>query len=223
MPMPDDDQPVDEELTTELMVRERKSPPTLQAIVDAVRKGILTQMDGRDLARVVETERVGGNNVQVYTVSQEQGGRYRSDRHYAGDFNHRKFVRALKHQFSGGGICFDQVVLDYFWIPSGWDRQHWSRSFFQTTLISLAEQQLLGPEAKVYLPFCLHVFKEVLIGRNELLQHYNVSFLRKNALKEIALWRGTQAIDPRTMQWELGKRSDQVSNHCVSVCIPLSE
>lgn len=176
-------------------------------VIECVQRGLLTQMDGRDLARIVETERVC--KVDVYSVSQEQGAVYRDDRHYIGDFNHRKFAQALQAQFPD--VQFDQVILDYFWIPSGWDRQHWSRSFFQNTLVSLADSNMLNLNAKVYLPFCLHCLKEVLISQDVLLKHFNISFLSKNNLKEVALWKGTQEIDKRVMQFVLGKRKDQAS------------
>lgn len=182
------------------------SSDDLSTTVSCVLENVLTQMDGRDLARVIETERVC--KVDVYTVSQEKGAVYRSDRHYSGDFNHRRFTQALKESFPG--VKFDEVVLDYFWIPTGWDRQHWSRSFFESTLASFATQELIGRDAKVYLPFCLHCLKQVLICQRSLLQHYNISFLRKERLNQVSLWKGTQSIDRQIMQGVLGKQLDQV-------------
>ncbi|GKZ00500.1 hypothetical protein MPSEU_001002400 [Mayamaea pseudoterrestris] len=178
--------------------------------VASVQRGLLTEMDGRDLARIVETERVC--KADVYTVSREKGAIYRSDRHYEGDFNHRKFVASLKDHFSG--VTFDQVLLDYFWIPTGWDRQHWSRSFFESSLVSFATLDVVGPDAQIYLPFCLHCFKEVLICQDVLLKHYNISFLRKIQLNDIALWKGTQNIDRRIMQGVLGKQLNQEEVYC---------
>jgi hypothetical protein len=41
------------------------------------------------------------------------------------------------------GVQFDQVVLDYFWIPPGWDQSHWTKSFFEHTLPDLCRHNLL--------------------------------------------------------------------------------
>src|SRR6478672_10032810 len=164
----------------------RDASAGLRNTIACVRRNLLTQMDGRDLARVVETERVC--NVSVYTVSQESGAIYRKDRHYSGNFNNRKFVASLKSQFQG--VKFDQVLLDYYWIPAGWNSKHWLRPFFNNTLVTFATLQILNRNAKVFLPFCLQCFTQVLSCKDVILQHYNISFKRLNQLHEIALWRG---------------------------------
>jgi hypothetical protein len=86
-----------------------------QAIELACR-GILTEMDARDLARCVATENIGGG-LKAYTVSKEVGGVYRSDRHVYANFNNsRGLYNALTQNF--GPIQFQQVILDYYWMPT---------------------------------------------------------------------------------------------------------
>jgi hypothetical protein len=84
--------------------------------VELVRRGILTEMDARDLARCVATEKIGGG-LEAYTVSKEVGGVYRSDRHVYANFNNsRGLYNALTQNF--GFIQFQQVILDYYWMPT---------------------------------------------------------------------------------------------------------
>jgi hypothetical protein len=84
--------------------------------IELARRGILTEMDARDLARCVATENIGGG-LKAYTVSKEVGGVYRSDRHVYANFNNsRGLYNALTHNF--GLIQFQQVILDYYWMPT---------------------------------------------------------------------------------------------------------
>lgn len=188
------------------------SEPIGNVVMSVIRKYI-TEMDGRDMVRCMATERVC--DVDVYTVSLEEAAVYRPDRHYHGNFSNRSFASSFR-VFARN---FQQIVLDYFWIPNGWDMDHWRRPFFEKTLVDFVTYNIVesrDPQAlgKVYLPFTLHCFREVLACRKKLLKVYNVSFLRKHELHEITLWRGTQAIDPRIMQFVLGKRKDQEECYC---------
>lgn len=183
---------------------------TVEAAIQCVLEGILTQMDGRDLARCRGTETACG--VSVYTVSQERGALYRPDRHLHSNFNRHDFVKKLQTHF-GRECFFDQIVLDYFWIPPGWDVNHWGRSFFEKTLMDLAD--VLTPiTGVVYLPFCLHCFKQVHSNFHKLRKKYNVGFLRKGQLDEITLWKGTQSIPEKVMQNVLGKHLNQEETYC---------
>ena len=186
--------------------------PTVDAAVACVRGGVLTQMDGRDLARCRSTEKTC--NVDVYTVSQEKGASYRTDRHLDANFNRHDFARSVRNAF-GSECQFDQIILDYFWIPSGWDVSHWGRSFFEQTLVSFVEEKLLRErKGVIYLPFCLHCFKQIQVCFDALQKHYNISFLRKRELEEVSLWHGTQKIDSAIMQGVLGKHRSQEETYC---------
>jgi hypothetical protein len=183
---------------------------TIDSVIDAVRCGKLTEMDGRDLARLIQTELECG--VDAYTVSLEEAAtQYRADRHLYANFNRHGFVSSVQRAFAQ--VKFQQVLLDYFWIPSSWNANHWTRSFFKVTLAQM-KGLLVSSQGRIYLPFCLHCFKEVLACRKTLLQTYNISFLYKHQLGEIALWRGTQTIAEQTMQFTLGKRRDQEELYC---------
>ncbi len=93
------------------------SKPSVEQAVECVRRGILTEMDARDLARCVATEQCG-DGLKVYTVSKEVGGVYRQDRHIYANFNNsRGFCNKLIESF-GRDIQFQQVILDYYWMPT---------------------------------------------------------------------------------------------------------
>ena len=185
---------------------------------------VLTEMDGRDLLRCQATEQVCG--VDVYCVSLEQGAVYRSDRHLDANFNGRRFVQQLRD--CTGSCQFDQIILDYFWIPSGWDEHHWKASFFSRTLIAFAQDHVLRTAAKhgehvaerrrrgvVYLPFCFHCLKEIVAAHTTLSMYYNVSFLYKGDLEEVFLWAGTQSLDRSLMASVFGKELSQEEIYCV--------
>jgi hypothetical protein len=191
----------DKEMVT---VDDGTSEMHVRRVIECVRRGYLTEMDGRDLVRVVATEYEA--SAHLYTVSQEEGACYRQDRHMNGNFNRTNFVRRLQEHF----LCidFDQVILDYFWIPAGWDLEHWSRSLFSNTLVELARQDVLPYReprpgellGSVILPFCYHCFKEVIGNFKHLRRYYDVSFLRKHELEKVPLWRGTQQVGAKAMR-----------------------
>jgi hypothetical protein len=203
--------------------------PSVEQAVECVRRNILTEMDARDLARCVAVEQ--STNTRVYTVSREIGAVY-NDRHINCDFNTRNFCKKITDQF-GEGIQFSQVILDYYWMPTGWLVTRWAKTLFQQTLPDLVRHQMLafpskrkktskhgsGPpyafeEGVVFLPFCAHVCKELVGAIHILEQYYEISFLDKKDLHGHSLWKGTMEIDPDVMQHRLGKRLDQEEIYC---------
>jgi len=189
-------------------------------VVECVRRSILTEMDGRDLARCIAME--NKHRVEAYTVSQELGAEYNASRHLHANFNRASFPKSIRKAF-GEDCQFQQIILDYFWIPKGaWVISHWSKALFRQTLPDLASF-LEHPEKRcnssldcgvIFLPFCYHVFKELVSAMSILDKHYEISFVRKNDLKCHALWSGTQAIDPTIMQERFGKQFDQEESYC---------
>lgn len=126
-----------------------------------------------------------------------------------------------------GGRPFDQIVLDYFWIPSGWDAEHWKWSFFSRTLLAFAQNGVLSAPSShskfnvdgyrtgvVYLPFCFHCLKAIAALYEEVSVFFRVTFLRKGELSEVALWTGTQFIDGTVMASVFGKNLSQEEIYC---------
>jgi len=205
----------------------------VERAVELVRRNVLTEMDGRDLARILSLEE--SDEYAAYTVSLERGSVYEEGRHMTANFNRGRFVRDLMCRWGNGrdsskresgktgksrgrivrSIQFREVYLDYFWIPPGsWAMTHWKRSFFRDMLPDLAVLGLLEEAGRVYLPFCLHCFKEVVAAKKVLLKHYTVTFLEKKNLHEHSLWRSTQRINAKEMQYWLGKDLNQEELYC---------
>jgi len=194
------------------------SVTTVSRVKGEVMQGRLSQIDGRDLVRCLMLEEKC--NVDVYTVSLESAAVYRRERHFNGDFNHRNFIRDVNNWF---GFCqFEQIILDYFWMPPGcWERQHWKRSFFQKTLVGFAADNLLVNISEegarcgvIYLPFSFYCFKEVAVAWDKLMPFYSVYYVRKGDLNEHLLWYATQFIDGSDMLNVFGKQIDQEEEYC---------
>ena len=54
------------------------------------------------------------------------------------------------------GISFDCIVLDYFFLPSGWAAQRWTQKFFTETLPILVEMNIIRSGGEVWLPHVSH-------------------------------------------------------------------
>ena len=181
-------------------------------VATCVHRKYLTQIDGRDLVRILEMKRMFG--MDVFTVSLEKSATYRRDCHLHADFNNRCFIGEVKNAF-GEDIVFDEIILDYFWIPRGWSDTHWRPTFFAATLFRFAKTGLLGPSGRIFLPFCLTCYREmVAVYENVLKRHYRISFVRKDEMASIALWTGTQQVDRTVMRTIFGKSLEQEETYC---------
>ena len=210
--------------------------PSVDRSVELVRRNLLNEIDGRDLARIVALE--ANNDILAYTVSVEEGSYY-DQRHLNADFNSRTLVNQMHHRW-GKSIRFRQVILDYFWSPSGsWAMKHWQRSFFNENIPRLVTERLLNfgdlendlvfvsakesnvaedyvtsTAAVVYLPSNVHCLSQVVACYDKLSQYYTISFLRKDQLDEHTLWKATNTISPESMQGFLAKTINQEEIYC---------
>ncbi len=187
-------------------------------------------MDGRDLARILAVE--SSNDTHCYTASLEQGAAYTA-RHTTANFNRPSFCADIK-KVHGKDIKFRQIILDYFWTPSGtWQSSHWKASFFHTTLPDFVREELIDFKpgkyeendtdsfstsgkggGVVYLPFCLHCVQQIISAYDILKKYYTIEFMDKKQLHQHALWAGTSTIDSKAMQNWLGKSINQEDSYC---------
>jgi len=212
------------------------SAPSVDRSVELVRRNLLNEIDGRDLARVVALE--ANNDILAYTVSKEEGAYY-DRRHLHADFNSRTLVNQI-HMRWGKTVRFRQVILDYFWSPSGsWAMKHWQKSFFNVNIPKLVTESMLNfgdlendsffvsaleanttedfissTAAVVYLPFSSHCLSQVVSCYDNLSQFYTISFLRKDQLDEHTLWKATNTISPESMIGWLAKTINQEEIYC---------
>eukprot|EP00986_Skeletonema_menzelii_P008966 scaffold3933_cov155-Skeletonema_menzelii.AAC.2 len=217
--------------------------PSVEQAIELVRRNILNQIDGRDLARINALE--ADNDKLAYTVSKEQAAVWYEKRHLHADFNSRNLVNQMVLKW-GKTVRFHQVILDYFWSPSGsWAIKSWQRSFFNenipnfvthklfnfgsldkdTTLVKASsaskkkkkrkdDTYVTSDAAVVYLPFSSHCFRQVVACYENLSKFYTISFLKKEDLDEHTLWKATNTISPSSMQVWLAKSIDQEEKYC---------
>lgn len=217
--------------------------PSVERAIELVRRNILNQIDGRDLARINALE--ADNDKLAYTVSKEQAATWYEKRHLHADFNSRNLVNQMLLKW-GKTVRFHQVILDYFWSPSGsWAIKSWQRSFFnenipnfvehkmfnygdlnKDTVVVKAEQSSSSKKKKkdstyvtsdaavVYLPFSSHCFHQVVACYEKLSKFFTISFLKKEDLDEHTLWKATNTISPSSMQVWLAKSIDQEEKYC---------
>ncbi|KAL3808697.1 hypothetical protein ACHAXA_010077 [Cyclostephanos tholiformis] len=214
------------------------SAPSVERSVELVLRNVLSQIDGRDLARLVALE--ADNDILAYTVSKAEGSHY-GMRHLNANFNGRNFVEQMRTRW-GGSVKFRQVILDYFWSPTGsWAIEHWQRSFFNENIPRFVAEDLLNfgdldkdyhfvsarregsgvaddyvysTSAVIYLPFCSHCLSQVVSCYDKLSRYYAISFLRKDELEEHTLWKATNTISPASMKGWLAKAINQEDIYC---------
>ena len=182
---------------------------TVKQIIELVKNGNLSQIDGRDFARCRATEIL--HNVDVYTVSMEDGHAMQEERHVYANFNRQGFISNVLRKAFGNPI-FYQVIIDYFWCPDLWKKDHWKKSFFRNTLPKFADLGMVC--GAIYLPFSLYCIKQVILAIDVLSQYYNIGFVEKRNLGEYLLWSGTPTIDAEEMQGVLGKNISQEDIYC---------
>ena len=179
------------------------------------------------------------NDILAYTISMEQGAYY-DQRHLCANFNNRTLIQQM-HRRWGKTVKFRQVILDYFWSPSGsWAQKHWQKSFFNENIPRMVTEQMLNfgdlendsvfissnedtvhdegyiasTAAVVYLPFCSHCLSQVVACHDNLSQYYTISFLRKDQLEEHTLFKATNTICAESMRGWLAKTINQEEIYC---------
>ncbi|GMI05049.1 hypothetical protein TrLO_g2879 [Triparma laevis f. longispina] len=188
----------------------------VEMVVDMVKKKILNEVDGRDLARILALE--ASDQYEAHCVSIQDGAQFLDDKYLFANFNKKDFVKRVQdkwiatHKTKSTEIKYSQIIMDYFWIPKGWAEQHWTDHLFKTNLPDF--HQILKTSGSVYLPFKAHCFNELSRNLKTLSPLYDITFLKRWELGEVTLWRHTQDIDPETMEGVFRKNIDQEDLYC---------
>ena len=184
--------------------------------------GNLNDMDTRDLARIRATE--AACNVDVYTVSMQNAGPYRRDRHVYANYNLPRFVeKGLLSTF--GPVKFKQIIMDYCWLGEtggcAWKTNHWTYDLFRRTIPKLFDrlETRCTSDAKldtgvIYLPFCPHIVEGLLSVEENLKDLCTIQYVSKTDIYHNCLWVGTGKINDDTMRSDLGKTPDQEETYC---------
>ena len=157
---------------------------SLARIIKNVKDKKISAMDGRDLIRILEVEKMF--NLKCYTVSLEDFEHYSNTRHLSMNFNSESFGQQIINSFKD--CIFTEIYLDYFWNPQGiWQAYHWKKKFFSKTLIDFTKMDILSEEGIIYLPFTLHCFKSICDVYENLESIYTISWIEKTSLKDVKL------------------------------------
>ena len=167
--------------------------------------------DKRDLARCVAIEEAFQVNVFTVSKAQKSGVTQNSKRHLQADFAMKNFISELKTTF-GAEIVFDQVALDYVWMPDPYFDHHLTKAFYNTILPNLAS--LLTNRGQIFLPCLPCICLKLMEANAKLKQNYEITFREKEDLADHFLWTASKTIDDETMHKEYGKGPKQLEQRC---------
>ena len=170
----------------------------------------LPEIEGRDFVRILSLIR--NFNMNCYTISLNAANPHYHTNHSTLDYNNKKFTTDLKSKYPT--VQFSEVVMDYFWLPSSWQKDHWKPSLFFNTLPSLWRLKMILPGGFIYFPLTIHAVELIVAGEEYLNPCYSISFVSKEELSQISLWKATQFIDPTFMENNLMKAINQEEQYC---------
>jgi hypothetical protein len=104
----------------------------------------------RDRHRCLALEQL---NYDVYTLdNKHQPESSVLLRHCNANFTDaRRLSRSIDSAW-GTDICFDYIILDYFFSPAGWAHERWTEKFYQNTLPMLVQEGILKLGGALLLP-----------------------------------------------------------------------
>ncbi|GMH77270.1 hypothetical protein TrST_g10541 [Triparma strigata] len=188
----------------------------VEMVVEMVKKKLLNEVDGRDLARILALE--ASDQYEAHAVSIQDGAEFSPEKYLHANFNKIGFVDKVcdkwiaPHASKTKEIRYSQIIMDYFWIPKGWAEQHWTAHLFKTNLPDF--HKILKKDGAVYFPFKAHCFNKLVENLSTLSSLYDITFLKRWDLEEVILWRHTQDIDPEIMENVFRKKIDQEDLYC---------
>jgi hypothetical protein len=194
---------------------ELASIPTGKAAVvtAALTLGQLSVQHARDTFRCITTAETCGVSVFTMDHNQSNVNLFDSDCHFITAFDNRNVINTVKG--SSHDVTFSQIVLDYYFSPVSWAREHWTEPFFTSTLPQFAEHDVLQVGGTIILPFQPHVLNLVAKNEKKLAAYYTISVCYKGSLQDITLWKGTMASSKDTMVQVFEKALDQEEIYCV--------
>jgi len=84
----------------------------------------------------------------------------------------RRMFKAMQSKW--GSFQLDHVILDYFFSPAGWAATRWTDGLFKDTMVQLAQQNVLSPGGKIWLPNLQCIRESIDKFRPALDEYYTV-------------------------------------------------
>ena len=179
-------------------------------IINLISTKKLPEIEGRDFVRILSIMR--NCNMYCYTISLNADSPRYHINHSTLDYNNKHFASNLKSKYPN--VQFSEVVMDYFWLPSSWQKDHWKPSLFHSTLPSLWKLKMIIPGGLIFFPLTIHAIELIVAGDEFLNPCYSISIVSKEELSQISLWKATQFIDPTFMNDKLMKAINQEETYC---------
>ena len=188
---------------------------TVDTLVRYVGDGTLTPAEARDTARCLAIE-AAHPGAEVYTVSNANIGNVepRVDRHVSVNFGSRHLVNSIK-KLTGSALRFDQIALDYFWLPRGYAYDRIGKGL-ATALPALC-RSVLEPTGCVYLPFHTDVIEALEEVENSFFSEFATTLISADddmAIREHLLFTSTLSLPARTMESVFQKSLRQHDVYC---------
>jgi hypothetical protein len=184
---------------------------TLEGVIEKIREKTMSPRYGRDLARILMTEREC--NVRVYTMdngyTESNNSHPRPDRHLEMDAGNLDSLVNVDNS-----VVFSQIMLDFVWFIAGYWKDHLGKSFVSQVIPFLGTW--LGRGGKIYLPICSYFFVQVVQNWATLVNLYHISFVTEEGCGGIHLCVGTTLLDESQFHQHLGKSANQIGRLNIS-------
>jgi hypothetical protein len=171
--------------------------------------GELTDTEARDTARCLAAEEA--HNVTIYTLAKDSNSRARSDRHIKTDFSKSAFVADIKCTIEPTDAHFDQVALDYMWMPNSYMHTSLGGTKGFTKLLE-GLTQLVRVGGLVFFPF--HIDVLVCLAQNSSWERrYAATMINKVESSAHLLFEATNTISDE-IEASFGKNANQDLLNC---------
>jgi hypothetical protein len=182
---------------------------TIQGLVDLKTSDELTDTEARDTARCHAAE--AANNVAIYTLAKDSNSRARSDRHIKTDFSKAGLVATIKRTMEPTEAQFDQVSLDYMWMPNSYLHTSLGGTNGLTRLLE-SLTQLVRVGGLVFFPF--HIDVLVCLSENcSWEKRYAATMINKEESNAHLLFEATNKISDE-IEANFGKNANQELLYC---------
>ena len=156
-----------------------------------------TEMDGRDLYRIIALELL--YKCKCYTISlvKNEGRKFNEYYHNDIDYNSKKLVPSLQTKYETRIQSFDEIYFDYYWMIHSAEK--YLKNLFEKNIPSLMTK-LMKVDGKMYLPFCSKTVEWIVTFQEKYESLMEISFISKNDLYLHKLCHSTRQLNAKTME-----------------------
>ena len=181
-------------------------------IFNMIKNKEFTQMDGRDLYRIIALELM--YNCRCHTVSvvsrENPTDKFNKLYHNCIDYCSRTFVTELETKYASTIKSFDEIYFDYYWMIHSADK--FTKNLWKEN-IPLMMTKLLKEDGKMYLPFSARTVEWIATYIETYDSVMDISFISKGDIHQHKLCFCTHQLNERIMQTIFSKDLHQEENN----------